>query len=56
MKITSKKYIKNKVRFFNEYIRQKKLCKQGVYVWRVAAVFIDGTSVEQAGDVTLIRR
>ena len=35
---------------------QGKLCKQDVYVWRVAAVFIDGTSVEQAGDVTLIRR
>ncbi len=35
---------------------QGKLCKQDVYVWRVAAVFLDGTSVEQAGDVTLIRR
>ena len=35
---------------------QGNLCKQDVYVWRVAAVFIDGTSVEQAGDVTLIRR
>ena len=32
------------------------LCKQDVYVWRVAAVFLDGASVEQAGDVTLIRR
>ena len=35
---------------------QGNLCKQDVYVWRVAAVFFDGTSVEQAGDVTLIRR
>lgn len=35
---------------------QGKLCKQDVYVWKVAAVFLDGTSVEQAGDVTLIRR
>ena len=35
---------------------QGKLCKQDVYVWRVAAVFLDGTSVEKAGDVTLIRR
>ena len=35
---------------------QGKMCKQDVYVWRVAAVFLDGTSVEQAGDVTLIRR
>ena len=35
---------------------QGKLCKQDVYVWRVAAVFLDGASVEQAGDVTLIRR
>ena len=35
---------------------QGKLCKQDVYVWRVAAVFLDGSSVEQAGDVTLIRR
>jgi gliding motility-associated-like protein len=33
-----------------------KLCKQDVYVWKVAAVFIDGSSVEYAGDVTLIRR
>jgi hypothetical protein len=35
---------------------QGKLCKQDVYVWRVAAVFLDGSAVEQAGDVTLIRR
>ena len=35
---------------------QGKLCKQDVYVWRVAAVFLDGTTAEQAGDVTLIRR
>lgn len=35
---------------------QGNLCKQDVYVWRVAAVFLDGSSVEQAGDVTLIRR
>lgn len=35
---------------------QGELCKQDVYVWRVAAVFLDGSSVEQAGDVTLIRR
>lgn len=33
-----------------------KICKQDVYVWKVAAVFIDGSSVEYAGDVTLIRR
>lgn len=35
---------------------QGNLCKQDVYVWRVAAVFLDGSSTEQAGDVTLIRR
>jgi gliding motility-associated-like protein len=35
---------------------QGQLCKQDVYVWKVAAVFYDASSVEYAGDVTLIRR
>ena len=35
---------------------QGRLCKQDVYVWKVAAVFFDASSVEYAGDVTLIRR
>lgn len=33
-----------------------KLCKQDVYVWKVSAVFQDGSSAEYASDVTLIRR
>jgi gliding motility-associated-like protein len=32
-----------------------KLCQQDVYVWKVKAKFLDGTSITKAGDVTLLR-
>ena len=32
-----------------------KLCQQDVYVWKLFAKFEDGTIVEKAGDVTLLR-
>lgn len=31
------------------------LCQQDVYVWKVRARFADGTEIQRAGDVTLIR-
>ncbi len=32
------------------------LCKQDVYVWKVRAMFVDGQTYEQSGDVTLIAK
>ena len=32
-----------------------RLCQQDVYVWKVKAKFVDGTSITKAGDVTLLR-
>jgi gliding motility-associated-like protein len=31
------------------------LCEQDVYVWKVKAKFVDGTTITKAGDVTLLR-
>ena len=31
-----------------------KLCQEDVYVWKVNAILIDGSTLKQAGDVTLL--
>jgi gliding motility-associated-like protein len=32
-----------------------KLCTQDVYIWKISATFIDGKSINQTGDVLLLR-
>jgi PKD repeat protein len=45
---------KNPAEGWDGYYRNE-LCPQGVYVWKVRAVFDDGNEVVKVGDVTLLR-